>query len=83
MRLETILHPTLSVHVGGSSASVAKVSSTPLDVVAPSSIPSGMVVATPSSDHPTSHNGCPSIEKMLADVCGTLNNSQGSFRPPL
>ena len=81
VQAETILHPTPSMNVDGSSASVVEASSTPRDPVLPSSIQSGIVVATPSSDHPTSHTGCPSVEEILADVCKALNDSQGLFRP--
>ena len=83
VRAETILHPTPSVHVGGSNASAAscaEASSTPLDPVPPSSIPPGIVDATPSSHHPTSHSGCPSAEEILVGVCKALSDSQGSFR---
>ena len=81
VQVESILHPTASMNVDGSSTSVAEASSTPLDPVPPSSIPSGIVVAAPSSDHPTSPTGCPSAEQILADVCKALSDSQGSFRP--
>ena len=67
----------------GGGASIDEASTTPLDPVPPSSIPSGIVVATPSSDHPTSHAGCPSAEEILADVCRALFDSQGSFHPSL
>ena len=83
MQVESILHPTPSMNVDGSSTSVAKASSTPLDPVPPSSIPSGIVVAAPSDDHPTSPTGCPSAEQILANVCKALSDSQGSFRPSL
>ena len=83
VQVETILHPTPSMNVDGSSASVAEASSTPLDPVPPSSIPSGIVVAAPSLDHPTPPTGCPSEEQLLVDVCKALSDSQGSFRPSL
>ena len=81
--MESILHPTPSRNVDGSNTSVAEASSTPLDPVPPSSIPSGIVVAAPSGDHRTSPSGCPSAEQILADVCKALGDSQGSFRPSL
>ena len=69
--------------LGGSRASIAscaEVSSTPLELVPPTSIPSGIGDATPCSDHPTSHTRCPSVEEVVADVCKALNDSHGSFR---
>ena len=83
VQVETILHPTPSMNVDGSSASVAEASSTPLDPLPRSSIPSGIVVAAPSRHHPTSPTGCPSAEQILADVCKALSDSQGSFPPSL
>ena len=83
VQVETILHPTPSMNVDGSSTFVAEAWSTPMDPVLPSSISSGIVIGTPSSDHPTSHTGCPSAEEILADVCKALSDSQGSFRPSL
>ena len=83
VQVESILHPTPSINVDGSSASVAEAWSTPLDPVPPSSIPSRVVVTAPSRDHPTSPTGCPSAEQILADVCKALSDSQGSFRPSL
>ena len=68
-----------SMNAGGSS----EASGTPLYPVPPSSIPSGIVDATPSSDHPPSHTGCPNVEEILVDVCKALSDSQGSFRPSL
>ena len=59
VHVESILYPTPSMNTDGSSTSVAEASSTPLDPVQPSSIPSGIVVAAPSADHPTSPTGCP------------------------
>ena len=55
----------------------------PLDPVPPISNPSGIVVAAPSRDHPTSPTQCPSVEEILADVCEAPSYSQGSFRPSL
>ena len=81
--MESILHPTPSMNLDGSSTSVAEATSTPLDPVPPSSIPSGIVVAAPSVDHPTSPSGCPSAERILVDVCKALIGSQGSFRPSM
>ena len=52
VQVETILHPIPSMNVDGSSTFVAEASSIPMDPVLPSSIPSGIVVTTPSSDHP-------------------------------
>ena len=43
-----------------------------MDPFSPSSIPSRIVVAAPSSDHPTSHIGCPSAEEIPVDVCKAL-----------
>ena len=83
VQAKTISHPTPSMNVDGSSACVAKASSTPMDPVPPSSIPPGIVGATPSSDHPTSHTGCPSAEEILANVRKALSDSQGSFCPSL
>ena len=62
VQVESILHPTPFVNVDGSSTFVAEASSTPLDPVPPSSIPSGIFVAAPSGDRPTSPTGCPSAE---------------------
>ena len=81
LHVESILHP--SMNVDGSSTFVAEASSTPLDPVPPSSIPSGIFVAAPSGDNPTSPSGCPSAEQILADVCKALSDSQGSFRPSM
>ena len=81
--MESILHPTPSMDVDGSSAFVAEASSTPLDPVPPSSIPSRIVVAAPFGDHPTSSIGCPNAKQIVADVCKALSDSQGSFRPSL
>ena len=83
VQVESILHPTPSMNLDGSSASVADASSTPLDPVPPRSIPSGIVVAAPSGDHPTSPTGCPSAKQILADVCKAPSDRQGSFRPSL
>ena len=83
VHVESILHPTPSMNVDGSSTSVAEASSTPLDPVPPSSIPSGIVFAAPSGDHPTSPTGCRGAEQILADVCKALSDSQGSFRPSM
>ena len=83
VHVESILHPNPSMNVDGSSTSAAEASSTPLDPVPPSSIPSGIVVAAPSIDHPTSPSGCPSAEQILADVCKALSDSQGSFCPSM
>ena len=83
LHVESILHPTSSMNVDGSSTFVAKASGTPLDPVPPSSILSGIVVAAPSGDHPTSPSGCPSAEQILVDVCKALSDSQGSFRPSM
>ena len=74
--VESILHPTPSMHVDGSNTSVAQASSTPLDPIPPSSILSG--IAAPSGDHPTSPTGCPSAEQILAN-----DDSQGSFHPSM
>ena len=76
VHVESILHPTPSMKVDGSSTFVAKASSTPLDPIPPSSILSG--IAAPSGDHPTSPTGCPSAEQILAD-----DDSQGSFHPSM
>ena len=46
VQAETILHLTPSMNVDGSSAHVAEALGTPLDPVPPSSIPSGITVAT-------------------------------------
>ena len=54
-----------------------------MDPDLPSSIPSAIVIAMLSSDHPTSHTGCPSAEEILADVCKALTDSQGLFCPSL
>ena len=62
---KTILHPTSSVNVGGSGTFEAEASSTPLGPVPPSSMPSGIVVATPSSHHPVAHTACPSSKTNL------------------
>ena len=83
VHVESILHPIPSMNVDGSSTSVAEASSTPLDPVPPSSIPSGIVVAAPCGDHPTSPPGCLSAGQILADVCKALSDSQGSFRPSM
>ena len=83
VHVESILHPTPSMNVDGSSTSVAEASSTPLDPIPLSSIPSGIVVAAPFGDHPTFPTGCPSAEQILADVCKALSDSQGSFRPSM
>ena len=83
VQVETILHPTPSMNVDGSSTFVAEASTTPMGPLMPSSIPSGIVVATPSSDHPASHTGCPSAEEILANVCKALSDSQRSFGPSL
>ena len=83
VHVESILHPTPSMNMDGSNTSVAEASSTPLDPVPHSSIPSGIVVAAPSGDHPTSPSGCPSAKQILADVCKALSDSQGSFRPSM
>ena len=83
VQVESILHPTPSMNVDGSSAFVAEASSTPPDPVPPSSIPSGIVVAAPSGDYPTSPTGCPGAKQILADVCKALSDSQGLFRPSL
>ena len=79
--MESILHPTPSMNVDGNSTFVAEASSIPLDPVPPGSIPSGIVVAAPSGDHPTSPFGCPSAQQTLAHVCKALSDSQGLFRP--
>ena len=83
VHVESILHPTPSMNVDGSSTSVAEASSTPLDPVPPSSILSRIVVAAPFGDHPTSPTGCPSAEQIMGDVCKALSDSQGSFRPSM
>ena len=76
VHVESILHPTPSMHVDGSNTSVAEASSTPLDPIPPSSILSG--IAAPSGDHPTSPTRCPSAEQILAN-----DDSQGSFHPSM
>ena len=48
---KSMLHATTSMTLDGSIASIAEASSTLLDPVPPSSIPSGIVVATTSSHH--------------------------------
>ena len=83
VHVESILHPTPSMNVDGSSTCVAEAWSTPLDPVPPSSIPSGIVVAAPFGDNPTSPSGCPGAEQILADVCKALRDSQGSFHPSM
>ena len=83
VQVETILHPSPSMNVDGSSASVVEALSTPPDPVPPSSIPSGIIVTAPFCDHPASPTGCPSAEQILADVCKAPFDSQGSFRPSL
>ena len=45
VQVDTLLHPTPSMNVDGSSASVAEALGTPLYLVPPSSIPSEIVVA--------------------------------------
>ena len=79
VQVDSIFHPTPSMNVDGSGISVAEASSTPLKPFPPSSIPSRIVVAAPSGDHPTS----PSAEQILANVCKALSDSQGSFRPSM
>ena len=80
VQVESTLHPTRSMNVDGRST---KAWSTELDPIPPISIPSGMVVAAPSSYHPTSRFGCTSAEQMLPDVCKALGDCQGSFRPSM
>ena len=83
VHVESILHPTPSMNVDGSSTSVAEALSTPLDLVPSSSNASGIVVAAPCGDHSTSPTGCSIAEQILADVCKALSDSQGSFRPSM